>query len=337
MRESDILYRAIENLELETGASIEVTEQPLNNGRKWDALIKIKAGVVQEKFKVEVKYQVHQANMSSLVGLLQNEGILIAHHISQPGKDLLEKKGINYLDIAGNCYIKSNRGLFWKIKNKRAPKIDVINKHQAFHKNGVKLIFALMIDEKLINKPYRVQAEVANISASTVGGIHKDLKEAKFLFQLNKETKQLGNKKELLSQWVQAYHQKLKPKLFRERYRALKNGGSWQHKDLGNIAFWGGEPAADMLTNFLHPEDFTLYTNLDRRELTNQLKLFPSPDGEIEVYSLFWKLENDLMVNTAKKTVHPLLVYADLLGTGDNRNYETAMKIYERYLEDIFN
>jgi len=269
--------------------------------------------------------------------LLQNEGILIAHHISQPGKDLLEKKGINYLDIAGNCFIKSSQGLFWKINNKRAPKIEAVNKHRAFHKNGVKLIFALMIDEALINQPYRVQAEVANISSSTVGAIHKDLQKAKFLFQLNKETKQLGNKQELLSQWVQAYHQKLKPKLFRERYRLLKGGTeNWQKTDLGNFAFWGGEPAADVLTNFLHPEDLTLYTNLDRRQLIKQLKLIPDSNGGVEVYSLFWKLENDLMVNTAQKTVHPLLVYADLLGTGDNRNYETAMKIYERYLKDIF-
>jgi hypothetical protein len=40
----------------------------------------------------------------------------------------------------------------------------------------------------------------------------------------------------------------------------------------------------------------------------------------------FWKFENHGYVDM----VHPILVYADLLATGDPRNIETAKIIYEK-------
>lgn len=337
MRESDILYTAIDNLKKETGANIEVTKGLFVNGHKWDALLNININGIQRKFKVEIKNKVHQANMSTILELLKDEGILIAQYISQPGKNLLEQHGINYLDIAGNCFIKSEDGLFWKINNLRATNIQEINKHRGFHKNGIKLILALLLNNKLINQPYRVQAQVADISVSTIGGIHKDLIESRFLYQLNKNEKQLVNKEELFSQWVATYNQKLKPKLFRGRFRMLNmTAQKWHEVNIENYAFWGGEPAADALTNTLQPEILTLYTNLDRRQLISDLNLVPDLNGQVEVYSLFWKSSNNKMVNFDNNTVHPGLVYADLLSSNDNRNFETAKKIYERYLKDIF-
>jgi len=57
----------------------------------------------------------------------------------------------------------------------------------------------------------------------------------------------------------------LKPKLIKERY-AIKD--QWR-----NISFntsktaWGGEPAADILTNHLRPEKVIIYTKDNRIDL----------------------------------------------------------------------
>ena len=120
---------------------------------------------------------------------------------------------------------------------------------------------------------------MANISVSTVGGILKDLKSDNYILQISEGEKKLHNKGELLSHWVTAFNQKLKPKLFRGRYRFGQpySQGSWKSLDLGNYAFWGGEPAADHYTNYLFPEIWAIYTNLDKRSIVKDLQLRPAP------------------------------------------------------------
>jgi hypothetical protein len=37
-----------------------------------------------------------------------------------------------------------------------------------------------------------------------------------------------------------------------------------------------------------------------------------------------------------QKTVHPLLIYADLITSGNSRSIEAGKKIHDRYLRDLF-
>ncbi len=339
MLEADILHKAIENLERLTQSVIKIKERKHLNGQPWDALLEIQAGAIDGHFKVEVRKDVLPSHVASLMERIPKpEGLLIAAYISKPGKALLEKQEVNYLDIAGNCYIKNDRGIFWKISGQTTSKDTKSPKHRAFNKNGIKLIYALLLQETLLNEPYRVMAEIANISVSTVGGILKDLKTAKFILNVTEDRMTLTNKQELLSQWASAYNHKLKPKLLREKYRWAKaqQWENWKQLKLNEDTFWGGEPAADLLTHYLQPGVWTLYTNLDRKTLLRDLQLIPdATDGKVEVYSPFWKTEEMLFVNTPLNTVSPLLVYAELIGSGDDRNFATAQKIYEQYLKDI--
>jgi hypothetical protein len=57
----------------------------------------------------------------------------------------------------------------------------------------------------------------------------------------------------------------------------------------------------------------------------------PDDDGKIEVYQRFWTIGEN-----GQQTVPSLLVYADLIYSGDPRNLETAQRIYERYLQNEF-
>ena len=49
----------------------------------------------------------------------------------------------------------------------------------------------------------------------------------------------------------------------------------------------------------------------------------PDPQGNIHVYKKFWKI-----TQLNKNIVPPLLIYADLINSGDPRNIEVANKIY---------
>ena len=334
MLETDILHVALEHLKGMVQAEIDITETSGVNGHHWDAEIDIAAGAAKGHFKVEVKGSVLPANLARWAEKLQAaDTMLVAKYISNPAKALLEQQGINYLDMAGNCFIRNDQGIFWHVKGQIAPMYNGDTKHRAFNKNGIKLIYALLLNESLLNEPYRVIAEAANIAASTVGDILNDLQAGKFLVLLNQQQMKLVHKPELLSQWVTAFNQKLRPKLSRGKYRLPFE--NWKQLDLGSFALWGGEPAADLLTHYLSPGAWTLYTDLDRKALIRDLQLVPDAKGNLEVCSLFWKIENLGYAMPERKTVHPLLVYAELIGTGNDRNFETARKIYVQYLQDI--
>jgi len=95
--------------------------------------------------------------------------------------------------------------------------------------------------------------------------------------------------------------------LFQGKYR-LPNQQDWREITLPTEkTLWGGEPGADLLTNYLRPERLTLFTDLKRNDFIKTLRLMPDPTGEIEVYETFWKIENEV-----EKCAPPLLVYADL-------------------------
>ena len=54
-------------------------------------------------------------------------------------------------------------------------------------------------------------------------------------------------------------------------------------------------------------------------------------EGDVELLQAFWNEECEWHDN---KIVHPILVYADLLATGDPRNFEAAEMIYEREIAE---
>ena len=332
MLESDILYNAVENLKKWISLSVVIEA---SNDERFDAIISIEG---KKAYHVEVRKEVHKSNLHRILDrfslMVRGLPILVARSISQSAKELLKRENVSYIDMAGNCFIKDNNVLHIQIEGKKPATIEEKRKHVAFNKNGIKLIYAFLINESLVNQTYDVMANASNISKSTIGNILKDLKERQFLIQVNHNLRKLNNKEELLEKWIQAYNEKLKPSLFRGRYRFIPNRlSTWKSMDLGIDTFWGGEPAADILTDYLSPGEWTIYSNRSKNELIKKLHLVPAPrEGNVYVYSIFWNVEEEYFNPDDRQIVHPLLVYADLIGTNDNRNVETAKKIYERAL-----
>ena len=96
MLESDILHKAIEQLEQRMQVQIEVETTSSVNGHRWDAEIDIQTGAVKNHFKVEVKGSVLPANLARWAEKLQvADALLVAKYISNPAKALLEQQGIN--------------------------------------------------------------------------------------------------------------------------------------------------------------------------------------------------------------------------------------------------
>lgn len=181
-----------------------------------------------------------------------------------------------------------------------------------------------MQHKEAINLPQRELAEKTGVALGNIPEIIKGLKETGYLISLNKRDYIWENREELLQRWINDYGTILKPKLNIEKY-SLK--GNWQDLKF-NIkdTVWGGEPAADILTNYLRPEKFLIYTREKRMSLIKKYHLIPNANGEINVLEMFWEQQNE-------KTAPPLLVYTDLILEGGKRNKETANIIFNEFIK----
>lgn len=233
------------------------------------------------------------------------------------------KEGINYIDKAGNCYIQHNNLLIFIAGKKREIPVKT-NKPRIFGEAGTKLLYELLLHPEHVNLPFRELASLTHLSLGSVSVIFQELTQKGFVSKAKERI--LLDKEALLKRWLIAYSEVLRPKLIMKRMRPLSTSfyKEWSTLDLSAISTqtqWGGEPAGCILTKNITPATYTIYTDTPWQNIGKTLGLIPDEEGRIEILSHFSTEE-------LGKTVSPLLVYADLMISGDSRNREVA-KIIE--------
>lgn len=331
MKQPNLINIALENLFKATGLR---GKWKANGIKELDGKLELVIGNKHPTFNVEVKKEFRNHHLPIIAEHAKKWTpiILVAEKIFPKIKEELRKQKIAYLETNGNIYLNTNEQFVW-LEGNKAVTTQSEKVNRAFTKTGAKVIFLFLLDENFINEPYRDIAEKAGIALGNINYVMNGLKEMGFMLKINKDQAKLTNKKELLEKWMAVYDEKLKPHLYIDTFRFLKEEDALNWKNIplkSGTTYWGGEPAGDLLTNYLKPTFFTLYTNETRADLMKKYKLVPDKAGNIKVYQKFREL-ND-------KTNHtpPLLVYADLMNTGDPRNIETAGKIYEKFLQNKY-
>lgn len=337
MDQVHIIEKAIERLHELTG--IEVQLKPEGDHKNLvDGIINIgkKPGI---DLNAEVKNEIRNAQIPALIKQMnkyQGKFILVSRYIPGPVKDHLKNERVNYLETSGNCFISINQ-LFVYINDQKVTPQRETGKSVLWNAAGLRFVFALLQNPDILNQPYREIAISARVALGTVGKLIENLKKENFL----KEGKRNGEailflerKEELLNRWTTLYNTTLRPKQIIGRFKSVGNAPA-NDLILPAGTLWGGEPAGARLTKFLTPEKFTLYTSLEKMQVMKMLKLAPDPNGSIELLNIFWNSKihiNDKNLNEMQ-IVPPVIVYADLLGTYDSRNYETAERIKNKYFE----
>jgi hypothetical protein len=331
-RIDNIIEEALTVFEKTTGFEMNLQTEYLNNTKYPDGLIQIVRQNDKWHFAVEVKARVTRATagLGKLEPLNREEKMLmVTEYVTPPIADLLKELNIFFIDTAGNAYI-NEPGLYVFIKGNK-PQLTLKTKTQKrlFKPSGLRVVFALLNHPEMINKPYRDMAKAADVALGTIGWLVKDLKETGFCIEIGKRNRKLMNLETLFKRWVEAYPEQLRPKLIKERFETI-NPNWWKEIDLKAYgAYWGGEVAAANLTGYLKPAKATIYTNEPIGELVLKNRLRKAEQGNVEILTLFWNFTYEL---ADRDIVPPILVYADLMATGDHRNIETAAIIYEKYI-----
>lgn len=325
-RDNDFVYEAIASLEETTGIPIAIESVR----ETYDVVLQIK----KETFYCIAKKNAKNANYAIIISAIKDfnpsrNNIVIADYLTKKTASDLKQNGINYLDASGNAFIET-KDFFVYVEGRKAKINKKTNQTRAFQEAGLKLLLLLISNPETLQLSYRELAEKAGIGLGSVSNIFKELEEGHCLLK-TKSKRVLKNQDEIIERWVIAHNELLKPRSFKKKMRAL--GNEFNVKSIvnnTNIKFYfGGEPGGELLTGHLKPIDYIIYTDEEISKVAKELKLVPDEAGNIELFSKFW---TDSLHLKNEYTAPPLVVYADLLGTGNNRNIETAKLILENGL-----
>jgi len=339
MKEEETLAIALDKLAALTGATIKNLAANTGKDLGPDGLIEIRLNNKLETLEVEIKNELRVNRFPVSLMYHQDEKmpqLLISNYIPMPLKQELKTRKINYLEAAGNCFIQTSQ-LFIYINDQQVTDIRVPAEGKLWKVAGLKFLFVILRLPELLNAPYRDIAEEAGIALGSIGGMLEELTNEGYLKDVTKNGPKIAfieNRDRLIDRWAEAYRANLRPKQMIGNFRFLDKHDANYWEGLGKPNFkWGAENAAAILTKYIRPEKFTIYSRASRLELIRQLKLVPDPAGQVELLQQFWPDDEHQENEDLKTTVPPLLVYADLITNFDSRNREAAERIKKSYLE----
>jgi hypothetical protein len=344
MNETTLIARATDALQ-KLGLKVLVQPQPRGAQRRADAWLRIGRGKATADYVVEAKRAVTAGTLGAVVVQLRElakgtgrTALLLADHLTPPVADNLRANGQQFIDAAGNAYLEGPDMLVY-VTGRKPHAEDIAPKGgRTFTTNGLKILFALLCEPLLAEAPHRTIAAGAGVALGAVPGVLADLQKAGHLLVAGTRRRRLNATKQLLDEWALAYARRLRAKTLQAIY-TTQNFDTWREWKLDpEQARWGGEPAAALLTKYLRPGILTIYAEKLPARLMVEQKLVKAErvtgQRELEVRKPFWG--EALRAEARPDTVPQVLVYADLLATGDGRCIETAQMVYDDYLARLF-
>jgi len=338
-RNAEILQDALKVLETQGLAAELDRERPALGRTRADALVRIGYGKQGDTlYTAEIKRWLTPTNLGPVVTRLRELGpgaLLVTDYVTPQVAEKLKELDVPFVDTAGNAYLRGPNFLVWLTGRRAVTARKPPRAGRAWQPTGLKLIFALLCNPDWVALAYRALAARAGVANGTVGWVMRELGEQDFLLKTRRRTipRRLRNRRKLLDRWVEVYTGTFRRTTLLKRYRA-DTPEWWKNLDTArHDVLLGGEPAGALLTEYLKPGAVTIYARLENLRFILEHKLREAPDGEIEVRQRFWPFDHEWGY---PNLVPPVLIYADLLATGDARCIETAQRVYDGHLARLF-
>ena len=333
--ETEILQTAIAAFHKATGIPLHLQRrEPQRHGHRADAELRFGFPKGERRFDAEVKPAILLQTLGLAVEQIKRlpeKALLVTRYVNPNMAERLKEMQIPFLDTLGNAYINAPP-VFIYIKGQAPKRFPRERPTRAFVPAGLRIVFALLCRQELAGETFRTIAQTAHVALGTVAWVLDDLARLGHLLEMGKRKRRLIHKQQLFERWVGAFPNQLRPKLLLGKYVAA-DPKWWEHTRPGNFrAYWGGEIAAAHLTGYLKPELATVYIRDTPGKFLAANRLRTDPKGNVEILKAFWDTQCDW---TDTGIAPPLLVYADLLATGDARNIETARRIYDEQLAGL--
>lgn len=330
----DYVQHALTALKETTGlaASVLTSQVAEHDGR---LAIKLSDGRVLE-LVYEEKANVDRLDQLSTFKSRHGHAVLVTFSLTRALAEECRQRNIQFLDTVGNCFL-DQPGLFVYVTGRKPTMAGANASARGLAPATLRLMFAALSKPAILDNNVRRIGEGAGISHGAAGSALVTLEQMGLLSTSTAGRRMMLMPERWLDAWTEGYLGRIRPKL--DTYRmssSMPLASLLEHvpEEMHEILS-GGERAAEKTGLGLKPGTLTLYIDLQQasimRELVPALKLRRDPEGAIELVGIFWNTH----VLPSFPTVPDALIYADLIGIGNERTIETAALLRKRIVDHV--
>ena len=308
-------------------------------GRKADLVLRLRTPAGDHEFAVEVKKpQITQAVAEHHALEVREPGarpwMLFAPFVPPRVGRALVERGLCYIDEVGNCHVAIGREYVARIEGRRRPQRTPRGRGMGIA--GYKVLFTILADPEVLHHPVRKIAELADVGKTAVAHTLQRLEEERLIAR-GADRRHLLRVRPILDRWLVGYENLVRPRLLVGRFHT-PHAPEELEKRLAELfgpdAEWGfgGGAAAMRLTGYYRGEDTLIHATRIPGDFRARLRALPARDGKL---LLLLGPGGVALQGQAPHTVHPLLVYTELINAGDERARETAGLVREQFLQDL--
>ena len=300
----------------------------------FDAVVRIRAKGTDYRFLAQVKSShLSYAVVDELaVHAHRKRGppwLLLAPYIGKPMAQHLKEQGLNFIDRLGNCWLALGDDHVAEITG-RTP--ETLPEARTLRAPAYRALFALLASEENVSLPVRELAEVSGVSRAAVGKLLQRLDAEDFIGR-TKSRRVVLNRRALIDRFVHGYAEVLRPSMLIGKYEMIERDPfKFEQRVEATLGdrfrwAWSGHAAAYRLEPHYRGETSAIVID-GGHDVVCELKLAPSMrTGRV---SLLRPVGPLTFVGAAPRTVHPLLVYAELLAVPHERTAEEAAMLREK-------
>lgn len=257
--------------------------------------------------------------------------ILFAPYVSRVMGQYLGERGVLFVDAAGNCRVVLDQERVALIEGRPKPKAS--RGGRGLGVSGYQVIFALLADSDLLSQTVRSIAHAAGVSKTAVAEGLARL-QADGDLAITQGGRQLIDPERLLRRWVGGYAELVRPRLLLGTWRTLDTPTDLERRleaTLDPAMAWAlsGSAASFRLVGHYRGEKTVLVVPDGAEVLRVQLGALADPRGPLIVMRSPGPLS---LKGPLPHTAHPLLVYAELLASRDERDQEAAEMLRTKLL-----
>jgi hypothetical protein len=262
--------------------------------------------------------------------------LLVYDHVPNGLGAQLRAQGTCYADAAGNAWLQ-HPALPPGATDSPCPQLaELAVSSPAWHVQLLRLLFQLVLTPDMAAYAVPRLAARTQLPVAVVRQVLRSLAAQGFWH----DEAPLGVNPLLLPAparyWLAHYASTLRRRLNGQRYRTRCPTllADWAQRALPAECLWSGEVAVHLLLDSpALPTSLTLYSQLPRPQLVQQLDLVPSAKGPIEILNAF--APATCFAPTDPRCVPPLLVYADLLASQHPAHEQLAYELRARHLGEL--
>jgi len=298
-------------------------------------LLKVRTPTSIEQLYCEVK----SSNMSrelaaQVVGLArQIHPLLVLAPIIGAGiGDFLVENEINFGDLRGNCYLNLGDRYVARIQGQRGEQQPTA---RALRTPSYQVLFTILAEPSLLSVPVRALASASGVSRQAVVTLQERLSELGHVVKgPHGFVWAPSGMRRALDLWLAGYATSVRPSLLIGTYRTQDVDPAALETRIAPILDkccewrWGGGAAAYRMTGHFRGERTVVHVAEAPADLPKKLRVIPYRSGPLAVLR---SPGSSGFKGIIAGTVHPLLVYTELLTDGSERAREAAQQIAERY------